>query len=656
MPELINTHDGTGAPSAAPKPLASWYAQGLTDGLGDRLLMFDNSEAPSLELLRFRPDFAQVPGFEEALRERVRRLAQFQHPAFARVRSVQRLEPDHDLALISNCTPGKRLSEVLHHMRGPAAAAALIQQLGPAMALLQQHDDGIGHGVLSPARIVVSPDGRLTIVEHVIGPAIETLELRRDQLASLDIALPPAADGATPLLDVASDWYQLGLVAMSLLMGRQPTASEVPQLATLLDAAGRLRRGDSSPLSPFMRDWLARALQISGPRIESGADAGDALAELLRKEQSRDVRRIESSQPPAADEVMTPEPAAPQHPAAPEQAAEPAAASPSADESFLAFPAEDELVQPAAELVTRAEGAAVAVTQTRSQPETAQSAPARVAPPPAAVQPRSHHEPLAAWPQVAIVPATPPAAREPHPAPQPALQPKTIVVTRRPVSSMVLIGLALVAAVEAGIIGALARALWLTPRPALVVDTTPAGDNVVVSSASSDVPPLRVAVAPDLRWVRITTPSSTGVLGGKLTSIATGMVLISSPIELKVLEGSRVLGSIPGGGIKLPAGRHEIALVNETLGYRLQQSVDIEGGQTLSLQVAPPPGMVTIDAVPWADLTIDGQAVGRTPVGPLPLVPGLHTISFHNPDFGGDSQRVIVKSAAKVRVVGKLVR
>ncbi|MBA3298282.1 MAG: hypothetical protein H0U19_15260, partial [Acidobacteria bacterium] len=179
--------------SSPPKPLASWYAQGLSDGLGDRLLMFDNSDAPSLELLRFRPDFAQAPGFEAALRERVDRLVQFRHPAFARVRSVQRLEPDDDLALISNCTPGRRLSEVLRNAHGPAFAAELIRQLGPALVQLQQHDSGISHGVLSADRIVVSPEGRLTIVEHVVGPAIDTLNLRATQLASIGIAMSPGA-------------------------------------------------------------------------------------------------------------------------------------------------------------------------------------------------------------------------------------------------------------------------------------------------------------------------------------------------------------------------------------------------------------------------------------------------------------------------------
>ena len=52
-----------------PRPLASWYTEGVSDGVGDRLLMFDNSGTTSLELLRFRAELVAVPGFEEALRD-----------------------------------------------------------------------------------------------------------------------------------------------------------------------------------------------------------------------------------------------------------------------------------------------------------------------------------------------------------------------------------------------------------------------------------------------------------------------------------------------------------------------------------------------------------------------------------------------------------
>src|SRR5580765_8472031 len=90
-----------------PKPLASWYAEGLCDGIGDRLLMFDNSGTPSLELLRFRPQLASAEGFEDALRERMVELASFSHPVFPEIRAVERLEGER-LGLVSTFTAGKR--------------------------------------------------------------------------------------------------------------------------------------------------------------------------------------------------------------------------------------------------------------------------------------------------------------------------------------------------------------------------------------------------------------------------------------------------------------------------------------------------------------------------------------------------------------------
>src|SRR5437763_8912291 len=98
--------------ATAPAPIASWYTQGTSDGLGDRLLMFDNTAAASLELLRFRPALANAPGFEHTLRESVQQFSSFKHLSFAPARSVQRLEGDDGLALVSMHVDGKRLSDI----------------------------------------------------------------------------------------------------------------------------------------------------------------------------------------------------------------------------------------------------------------------------------------------------------------------------------------------------------------------------------------------------------------------------------------------------------------------------------------------------------------------------------------------------------------
>ena len=45
------------------------HTPGRSDGLGDRLLMFDASTATSLELLRFKTEFSDSLGFEVAMHD-----------------------------------------------------------------------------------------------------------------------------------------------------------------------------------------------------------------------------------------------------------------------------------------------------------------------------------------------------------------------------------------------------------------------------------------------------------------------------------------------------------------------------------------------------------------------------------------------------------
>ena len=88
--------------AAARTGVASWYTPGLSDGLGDRLLMFDNSAAVPLELLRFPRAFSQSAAFELALRRRIDDLTTFSHPSAGTIRSIQWLGIDDGLALVSN--------------------------------------------------------------------------------------------------------------------------------------------------------------------------------------------------------------------------------------------------------------------------------------------------------------------------------------------------------------------------------------------------------------------------------------------------------------------------------------------------------------------------------------------------------------------------
>src|SRR5439155_15829170 len=267
-----------------PRPIASWYTEGTSDGVGDRLLMFDNSGTPSLELLRFRRELAAVGGFEEALRQRVGRLDAFVHPAFPQVRAVDRLEGG-GLALVSTFTTGRRLSEVFRTTSRSGVqltfAARVIKDVTSALADLQRQGPGIAHGGLTPDRIVLTPDGRLVITEHVLGAALERLQLPVNRLWQDLGVLAPENGGGAARLDCRTDVIQLGWMVLSMLLGRRIAPAENSRhLGALLDEFVHVSGSRSPALVSALRRWLERALQVAGDSFESAVDADAATGDL----------------------------------------------------------------------------------------------------------------------------------------------------------------------------------------------------------------------------------------------------------------------------------------------------------------------------------------------------------------------------------------
>ena len=169
------------SPLAGAPGLVAWYAEGFSDILGDRLHLFDNA-GPALELLRFSPRVATMPGFESAVRARINALATFSHPAFAKVRALRLLDdPQPQLALVSELAAGERLSTVLRaaSARGarldPTCAIWLLRQLLPALAAFHEATGGAQHRLLDADRVVLTPAGGLAITEYVFGGLAEDL-------------------------------------------------------------------------------------------------------------------------------------------------------------------------------------------------------------------------------------------------------------------------------------------------------------------------------------------------------------------------------------------------------------------------------------------------------------------------------------------------
>jgi hypothetical protein len=136
----------------------------------------------------------------------------------------------------------------------------------------------MAHGALTPDRVVLTPEGRLVIVEHVLGSALERLQVAPDDLwLRFGIAVPPS-EGRTSVLDARADVFQLGLIAAAVLLGRPVASHEYPdRLHETLDA---FEKSTGREIPSSLRSWLVRALGLSGPPFQSARDARNGLGEL----------------------------------------------------------------------------------------------------------------------------------------------------------------------------------------------------------------------------------------------------------------------------------------------------------------------------------------------------------------------------------------
>ena len=277
------------------KRLTTWYAQGQSDAIGDRLLMFDNTNLPSWEILRFRPVLAHNPRFEAAVRQRVEQLSGFQHDSFPLVRPIKRLGHDDGLAVVSTYSSGAALAEALKKPRSIEFAVRLIRQLVPALAALQRH--GVTHGALTPDRIILNAEGRLVIREHMVGSALESLELPSARLWSeFGVLAPPTATVAATL-DERCDVAQLALVAVSLMAGRRIAYEEYPDaLHEVLDEIALRHQGPGPVRFQNLRRWLERALRLGNEPFDTAHEAEAALAGL-QDEPERSGDRVADTLP-----------------------------------------------------------------------------------------------------------------------------------------------------------------------------------------------------------------------------------------------------------------------------------------------------------------------------------------------------------------------
>ena len=133
----------------------------------------------------------------------------------------------------------------------------------------------------------------------------------------------------------------------------------------------------------------------------------------------------------------------------------------------------------------------------------------------------------------------------------------------------------------------------------LAVTTDPPGAKVSIDGKAVGVSPLTIPDLPAGRR-RVVLEGQGGTVRREVTietdrtatlseAIFSGFLAVFAPVELQIFEGNRLLGTTENNRIMIPAGKHELTLVNRELGSRLSRTVEVEPGQVAAINITEVP-------------------------------------------------------------------
>jgi hypothetical protein len=202
----------------------------------------------------------------------------------------------------------------------------------------------------------------------------------------------------------------------------------------------------------------------------------------------------------------------------------------------------------------------------------------------------------------------------------------------------------------------------------LQIRTEPAGARVTVDGAARGTSPMVVAdltpgehivqLDSGLGSVRQTVMIESGVTASLVVPLGaaaagapvSGWITVTAPINVQIFEGGQLLGSSLIDRIMVSAGRHDVEVVNEALGFRVSRSVQVAPGKVSQIAVEVPNGMLALNAIPWAEVWIDGEKAGETPLGNISIPIGSHSVVFRHPELGEQHHTAVVTLNSPTRL------
>jgi hypothetical protein len=178
----------------------------------------------------------------------------------------------------------------------------------------------------------------------------------------------------------------------------------------------------------------------------------------------------------------------------------------------------------------------------------------------------------------------------------------------------------------------------------LTSTTLAAGDHVLSARFPSGTVERRVRVdAGRTTTLHVVSPSAT-------TDSIVGWLIVDSPVAMRILEEGRLLGTTDVNRVMLPVGTHALHFVSDETGFEADRTVTVTAGRPTAIRIDTPSATLSINARPWAEVFVDGERIGETPIGNLSRPIGRHEIVLRHPELGERRQSVLLTSKGPTRV------
>jgi eukaryotic-like serine/threonine-protein kinase len=90
--------------------------------------------------------------------------------------------------------------------------------------------------------------------------------------------------------------------------------------------------------------------------------------------------------------------------------------------------------------------------------------------------------------------------------------------------------------------------------------------------------------------------------------------------------------------------------VSAAFQFRSTLALDVQAGKVAAATVTLPNGTLSVNALPWAEIWVDGRPSGTTPLANLPVPIGSHEIVLRHPQLGERRRTVTVTAQTPVRL------